>query len=148
MASRFLVLAVFVLIVWGCRAQGDYDDSDDLTGEVVSCEEAIGHLEKCCPDFDAVRDGQCVDDKYKKTGGGCVYDDYTSTTTGYRLPEMTLAESQCVRTSSCDELIAKGICDRVKRNGLRGEEHYVYDEYVDHQHDAHDTVYPHEAVCP
>lgn len=82
---RPLAWAAAVLAIWGCHKDTS-DDHDDMTTGVVSCEEAIGHLEKCCPGFIATRDGQCIDEDYEHKGGGCVYDDYDSLRKIRRLP--------------------------------------------------------------
>jgi hypothetical protein len=58
------------------------------------CENAVSHLEQCCPDFPA----GTVDCTYS---GGCM-------PTG---PVFNTAESDCIRGSSCSSLRAGGACD-------------------------------------
>lgn len=144
---RPLATGLVIIAVWGCDSE-DKDEHDDLTSEVVSCEEAIAHLDGCCPGFVATRDGQCVDQDYVKHGGGCIYEDYDSLRTIRRLPEMTRGESKCVRELSCEDLVRKGICERVTRNGFRGNESYSYNDHIDHVTENSASTYPHEAVCP
>lgn len=43
--------ALVAAALFGCSNDGDYDDENDLTTEVVACEEAYARLERCCPDF-------------------------------------------------------------------------------------------------
>ena len=59
----------------------------------VSCEEAVAHLDDCCPDFD-------------ETQLNCTYADQCSNV----YPDLKVAESECIREASCDEIRARNLC--------------------------------------
>jgi hypothetical protein len=73
-------------------ACGDAPRQDEL-----DCEEAVAYLEECCPNFPSSRIS-CV---YQETSG--------CESTG---PDISIAESRCVRQKSCSELVRAGICQR------------------------------------
>src|SRR5271166_522110 len=83
-----LITAGSVALVFAC---GDALQQDEL-----DCEEAVSYLEGCCAGFDtsALR---CVDD-------GC----------GGHLPDISEPQSACIRTESCRELVATGVCERAQ----------------------------------
>lgn len=139
------VLAAIIFAIWGCDPdEGDFDDREDLSMTVISCELAIAKLAECCDDFEPEVHGQCVDHAYQDTGGGC---DSVEVDRGHTLPEMTRAESECVRQSTCADLRARGICETVKTNGARGDWEHTYEFAVDHvsEHDA--GTFEHLPVC-
>lgn len=70
----------------------------DLDRGELKCEQAAVHLAECCPDFVFGRSG-CIQE------GGCS-----------REEDGTLVaseESDCLRAESCDELVARGVCERL-----------------------------------
>jgi hypothetical protein len=80
---------------------------EDFTEEVMSCEEAMSKLARCCGEFDPTR-FRCVDDDRTFEGcGGGLYRERT-------LPLLDLKESQCIRELPCDALAQTKVCDRVK----------------------------------
>jgi hypothetical protein len=61
------------------------------------CENAVSHLQECCPGFDPTR---IV----------CSYDTGCGVTT---YPELDETQGQCILGDSCQALVANGVCDRV-----------------------------------
>lgn len=102
-------LAISVRVTPAPGAEGDYSDYDDLTEEVLACEEAVSILARCCPGFDphAV---QCVDHRYRRTSScdGSVHE-------GHDHPMLRSDQSECVRGSSCTDLVRTNTCGRVAR---------------------------------
>jgi hypothetical protein len=97
-------------------ASGDYSRRDDLTKAVISCEEAYTRLESCCPGFDpfsgdSKRSANCLDVEWQHTtgGGGC---DGPATVDRGDTEPLAIAESECIRALTCEELVASGVCDR------------------------------------
>ena len=81
--------AAAVALVFAC---GDALQQDEL-----DCEEAVSYLEGCCPGFDT-RALRCVDD-------GC----------GGNRPDISEAQSACIRAESCQELVGTGVCQRAQQ---------------------------------
>jgi hypothetical protein len=63
------------------------------------CENAVSHLQGCCPGLDASRVVCSYSDQ------GCFFGDQT-------YPELDLAQSGCILSNSCEALRANGVCDR------------------------------------
>ena len=63
------------------------------------CEEAVSHLDECCPEIDPRR-------------LNCVYQRGCGTDLD---PVFTVNASECIRERPCDELKSKGICDGLKQ---------------------------------
>lgn len=89
-------------------ADGDERERHDWTEEVVSCEEAMSKLARCCHD-DFTLDGKACTDE-DSTSTGCDGGRYRT----QLKPLLDLAESQCVRGTPCDDLHRLGICHRVQ----------------------------------
>ena len=64
----------------------------DMREDELDCEEAVSHLQDCCPGFDARRI-ECI---YVTGCGGTTY------------PAISIAQSQCIRGESCSALSARG----------------------------------------
>lgn len=95
--------AVSVSATRAPAASGDFQDHEDLTEEVLSCEDAVAELAACCGvDPHSVA---CVDYAYRETSScsGHVEE-------GHIHPWLQIGESECVRDLSCDELLASGTC--------------------------------------
>ena len=99
-----IVAALFAFSFRSSAASGDYDRDEDLTMEVVSCEEAYARLEECCPDFDTPINA-CRHNRYRRTScdGQVGY--------GGTDPIFVIGESECIRDKSCDALMTEGICE-------------------------------------
>lgn len=94
MRSRFtgpIVFAAVVAVVLSFSC-GDIRESEML------CEEAVSHLDECCPDIDPRR-------------LNCVYQQGCGTDL---TPVLTVNASECIRERSCEELKGQGICEGVK----------------------------------
>jgi hypothetical protein len=102
--SGALVALVFAFSRSSAGASGDYEREDDLTFEVVSCEEAFARLEECCPGFQ-VPDNGCRDYRYRRTSScnGNVQEGGTD-------PTFTLDESRCIREKSCEAIVGERLC--------------------------------------
>jgi hypothetical protein len=87
-------------------AYGDDEDTNQFRGDVLGCEEALAHLEECCPRFDAAP-VLCDYEHSYRTGCG------SPTTTDIR-PALSRPESTCVREMSCEDLVAKQVCNRAQ----------------------------------
>jgi len=88
-------------------ARGRESNSEDFTAEVLSCEEAMSKLGRCCPDFTPTI-YRCVDEE--STFSGCDGGLYRSRT----LPLLNESESHCIRELPCEALSQTKVCDRVK----------------------------------
>ena len=69
----------------------------DIRQDEFLCENAVGHLQQCCPGFNP----GAIDCTYAP---GC-------TSTVY--PELDATQSDCIMDQSCGALLASGVCDRV-----------------------------------
>lgn len=83
--SRGFTLALLVAVLLACGIRQDEFD----------CENAAAHLQECCPGFDA-------------TSIECTYSPYCTTT----YPAIDVADSDCIRSESCEALIGSGVCGR------------------------------------
>jgi hypothetical protein len=92
-----------------------------LRQDELDCEEAVAYLQGCCPDFGGATI-QCV------ANTGCL----TSVS-----PALSIQESQCIRSESCDQVVQSGLCERVKN---------LPSPTVDDLNDASDISHP--PVCP
>jgi hypothetical protein len=61
----------------------------------LDCEEAVARLRSCCPGFSP----DAVDCRYRE-GCGPVY------------PQISTADSDCIRATACETLVATGVCER------------------------------------
>jgi hypothetical protein len=85
--SRGFTLALFVGVLLACGIRQDEFD----------CENAVAHLAECCPGF-------------SPTTIECTYSPYCTTT----YPEIDIADSDCIRNESCEDLVGTGVCGRVE----------------------------------
>ncbi len=69
-----------------------------LRQDEIDCEQAVAYLQGCCPDWA----GATV---------ACTYDSGCGSTTETAL---SIDQSQCILGESCSQIVATGICDRVK----------------------------------
>ncbi len=132
----FVVVALFSLVfpTLSARASSGRSDFDET---VLSCEEALAKLQRCCPDFDPMR-VDCVDDKVDNTG--CGFHTY-----GRVLPAYTQAESTCIREMPCDALVNKGVCKRAQAIMRRGQ---TWSEDLDTGSTTTKNDDKQPAVCP
>lgn len=89
-----------IVAVMACDS--DTDDNQ-FREDVLSCEEAVAHLEECCPEF---RPSNVECRYYFRRNESCVGPDTTT-----RLdPDINLRESRCIRDLTCDGLASRGLC--------------------------------------
>jgi hypothetical protein len=86
-------LAAFLVVV------GAFACGDSLRQDELDCEEAVSYLNGCCPGFQATSNLQCVH------GEGC------GNTT---FPAISQDLSTCIRSESCQDLVATGVCSRIE----------------------------------
>lgn len=70
----------------------------DLDRGELKCEQAAVHLAECCPEVAFTRES-CIQE------GGCSREGESTL--------VTAEESDCLRAESCDELVARRVCDRL-----------------------------------
>lgn len=118
-SSFFVGLAFASLVSVSSRASSVTRDDDNLREDVLACEDAASHVRTCCSQSLVVScryDYMHVDNSYSCDGTD---DDYTTTVR----PDLDLAEARCVLASSCADLRARGVCDRIaKLEKLRHDE--------------------------
>jgi hypothetical protein len=71
--------------------------SGGLREDEVDCEQAVAHLDECCPGFSWGSTLRC------EYVGGC----------GSTVPGLTVEESQCVLAMSCQELTDRDLCTQL-----------------------------------
>ena len=89
---RWVMRAVAVLGLSTLIADGG------LRQDELECEDAVAYLQGCCPDWA----GATV---------ACSYDSGCGSVTETAL---SIDESQCILAESCTQIVASGICDKVK----------------------------------
>ena len=87
MAPGWLIAAT-VALMFACG---------DMRQDELDCEEAVSHLQDCCPGFDSRR----IE---------CIYE--TGCTP--QIPAISIQQSQCIRDESCSALVASGVCQRAQ----------------------------------
>jgi hypothetical protein len=70
-----------------------------IRNDEFACEDAVSHLQQCCPGF---------------TGSNvsCTYDSYSGCSSGASFPDFTVDQSACVRSETCALLQSSGVCER------------------------------------
>jgi hypothetical protein len=135
-ASMKKALPLLLLVFLVVRPAYASDDDDNFRRDVLLCEDAVGKLAQCCPDFDA----KSVDCTYKieTHDSGC---DFSTTIT--IKPGLSEPESKCVLALDCDALRTH-VCGRTKNIGA----------YVNVSRGSPDSPeawvapHDHEPVCP
>ena len=97
--TRAAVLGAVVVLVFAC---GGIDDNE------LNCEEAVAHLQDCCPGFEPRR-FRCEEE----------------TTCNTRTPDFFDRASDCIRELSCESLRSLGKCDaflRIQNTPYPGED--------------------------
>jgi hypothetical protein len=85
--SRWIRLALGALALSTLVAGGG------LRQDELDCEQAVAHLQECCPDFGTATIA-CVSSR------GCDVSE----------PALSIQESQCVIDRACADLVASGLC--------------------------------------
>lgn len=85
-----IAFAAVVAVVLSCG---------EIREDEMLCEEAVSHLEECCPDIDPRR-FNCIHQE------GCGRD---------LDPVLTRAASECVSGRDCDDLRSRGVCDGLRQ---------------------------------
>jgi hypothetical protein len=87
LASSWIAVAAIALL-FACG---------DMRQDELDCEEAVSHLQDCCPHFDSSK----ID---------CTYTSACSTT----YPAISIPQSACIRSQSCSQLVSAGVCGRAQ----------------------------------
>jgi len=136
-----LVAGVLLACTYG---DGTTVDDQQLREDVVTCEEAVAHLEKCCPGFVA-EELAC---KHSVT----TKEPSCDATGGYSKdkedPALDLAESHCILATDCDSLARQGICGRAQAARAQRSGTSYYEEEGEPQSAEKTYSTPHPKVCP
>jgi hypothetical protein len=109
MFARIWFAILVAGLVFVPRTARSTDDNDQFREDTILCEEAVAHLESCCPGFDP-SSVQCTYDF--SSSDDC--DDSSSET----LPGLSIDQSNCVRSMSCSDLVSSGFCTKVAAGAL------------------------------
>lgn len=109
---RYPVGVAAVLGVLAVMACDSDTDDNQFREDVISCEEAVAHLEECCPELRA----STVECKYfYRRDDGCIGPETTTRV----VPDIDLRESRCIRDLACDGVSSRGLCN-IGRTSLDG----------------------------
>jgi hypothetical protein len=84
---------------------------DDFTEDVFLCEEALAHVRECCPKTD-LSGVECAYEHSTETGRASCTADWNITTSRNVEPAIAPDDAHCVLGTSCEELVARGACER------------------------------------
>ncbi len=101
-------VGVGVILLFACDGDGSVHDHDDFREDVVMCEDAVAYLTSCCPSFDP--HVLACNYSYDYTPGSC----NSGATTESVSPALSVAESGCILSRSCNTIRASGVCDRAQ----------------------------------
>jgi hypothetical protein len=73
--------------------------SSDLREDEFECEQAVSHLQGCCPA------------SFDPTKVACEYESGCGSTT---YPSLGIDDSKCIEQKSCDQILASGLCGTVE----------------------------------
>jgi hypothetical protein len=110
--SLAAVAGTVVALLFAVRARADVHDHDELREDVLSCEEAVAHLDACCPHFDPTILRCQYHYDYVQSEDACT--GRVSSSTDEEHPALSLDESRCIRDRACGDLTADGVCDRAQ----------------------------------
>lgn len=97
-AAGGVVIGLVCFLLWACALTKEGDTN--FRNDVISCEEAVAHLQDCCPNFGDTHPDAC---EYRRDG--C---------SGNRDVALGMATSRCIRDKECGELVDLGICARAR----------------------------------
>jgi hypothetical protein len=101
--ARYPVGVAAVLGVLAVMACDSDTDDNQFREDVISCEEAVAHLEECCSEFRPTN-VQCR--YFFRRTEGCIGPDTTTRVE----PDLDLRESRCIRDLTCDGIQSRGLC--------------------------------------
>jgi hypothetical protein len=101
------LFALGVLAFLACKDKDHDEDDNQFREDVIQCEEAIARLSNCCPGFDGSR--VLCNYYYSFDNSGC-----GPAQTEHVNPALNLSESQCVRDTSCEDLVGNDVCKRAQ----------------------------------
>lgn len=89
-----LVAALLLIMTFSRGASGLREDD-------LQCEEAVAHLNECCPGFDVAKISCAF-------SSGCGDTQYTA---------FSIEESECIQNADCKTLVGNGVCTRAQARG-------------------------------
>lgn len=115
LAPRLSGGALIGSLCFVCLACAIVDDGDtNFRDDVLLCEEAVTHLQDCCPNLGEVYAEAC---EFRRDGCN-----------NGRNVSLDLRTSRCIRDKECAELVQQGICDRASEVVASG---YADNGFVD-----------------
>jgi hypothetical protein len=93
-----VLIGALAFVCFAC-AIGD-NNATNFREDVVLCEEAVAHLQDCCPQLGDVYPEAC---QYRDDGCN-----------DGREVALNLPASRCIRQKECAALVTEGVCDRAK----------------------------------
>ena len=129
-AATLLAGALFACSSTRSTSGGDEHDDNNFRADVIECEDALDRLEHCCPGFDAAP-VLCNFFHSKSSGCGTVSTDNVT-------PALSRDESECIRETSCESLVATKVCDRAQ----------LARAYESHKQTPYPSTTAHAPVCP
>ncbi len=117
--SSFFVVAALLAVRLSFAA-----DSPEFREDVIDCDEALAHLQKCCPGFDASKIG-------------CEYHHYAGCEVPLTIyPAFSVRDSKCILGATCEALTAGeetldgSICSRAQAQKQVNDDNGRVDPYV------------------
>ena len=130
-SSAFVVGALITLVI----ACGGEEDDDQFREDTLTCEEALAHLQECCPGFDPAA---VACRYYYSSNSGC-----GTTTENHEEPAFDLPESRCIRNKSCADLVGGNVCPRAQK-----AVQYIDRKTTSFGSDPSNVHQTHPPVCP
>jgi|SRR5579883_1889843 len=134
-----LGVAALVAALFAC-GDGSVHDNDNFREDVLLCEDAVSYLADCCPGFDPHAIACQYSYDYKP--GGCD----TGPTTDSVSPALSVGESRCITSLTCDTLRGTGVCQRAQ-NATAYTDHSGPADLEESPY-APSTGSSHPPVCP
>jgi hypothetical protein len=103
-SSAFVVGGLITLLI---ACGGGEEDDDQFREDTLTCEEALAHLQECCPNFDPMA---VACRYYFSSNEGCA-----TSTENHEEPAFNLQESRCIRNTTCADLVGQGVCPRAQK---------------------------------
>ncbi len=102
-----VAFALGVALLLACGDSNHKKDDNNFREDVIECEDAVAKLQRCCAGFDPT-DVLCQ--YYYEYQSGC-----GDSQTDSVKPVFTTAESACIRSAPCEQLVATRVCDRAQK---------------------------------
>jgi hypothetical protein len=107
---RAAPIAAFLVLLCARPTQA----RQDFSQPVLLCEEAVARLKSCCTDTQSLDLGT-IHCEYGRDG--CVDNPV------FLEPDLRADESECILATSCDAIVANGVCERAQKAGSEGDQY-------------------------